>query len=390
MRKPYWFAQKNCWYYKTKSGKAIRLDPDKDTAWQLWADQTAARARVVTVDTPLSDIAEEFLEEQVHLLTDARFKAVAKALASFLNHFGAERSWYDLDKKAVYQWLQFLKEKEGFKNGTRRNYGTVVKSFAIWAHREGRISSNSLAGLKLPSSDRRETQASIEVHSKVMVNLRNSENWNDRVMANVLALLKLTGARPSTIVELSAKEVARDGGSVFVRKHKTAEKTKKPMVVYLSPCARTLVRVLKEAAERKGVDRLLRLAGEEKRDKGRKRNQKPSSQEGGRPFTAHRVSDFFQRIRKTLDLPKDAILYSYRHSFATRGLTAGLDIATVARMLGHQSIQMVAQVYSHLDQEDLHMAAAAARVGQAEYLSGNQRAGEKKSSQGEGATNEKR
>lgn len=52
--------------------------------------------------------------------------------------------------------------------------------------------------------------------------------------------------------------------------------------------------------------------------------------------------------------------YSYRHTFATDSLIAGVDIVQVAELLNHSDIAMVSKVYGHLGQfgEPLRRAAA--------------------------------
>ena len=51
-------------------------------------------------------------------------------------------------------------------------------------------------------------------------------------------------------------------------------------------------------------------------------------------------------------------MYDFRHTFATRMAEAGIDLATLAAILGHNSIRMV-QKYVHITAE--HKRAAMAR-----------------------------
>lgn len=55
-----------------------------------------------------------------------------------------------------------------------------------------------------------------------------------------------------------------------------------------------------------------------------------------------------------------------RHSYATNLYRAGIDLKTAQYLLGHSSIQMTANIYTHMDKED-----AIASIAQLEqYLSG--------------------
>ena len=46
-----------------------------------------------------------------------------------------------------------------------------------------------------------------------------------------------------------------------------------------------------------------------------------------------------------------------RHTYATTLYRAGVDLRTAQKLMGHSSIQVTADIYTHLEQEDsLHVA----------------------------------
>lgn len=57
-------------------------------------------------------------------------------------------------------------------------------------------------------------------------------------------------------------------------------------------------------------------------------------------------------VRKKLALPKDLVLYSARHTFATDMLDRTGNLALVQKMLGHESILMT-QRYLHPELKDV-------------------------------------
>ena len=78
----------------------------------------------------------------------------------------------------------------------------------------------------------------------------------------------------------------------------------------------------------------------------------------GRPWQVTAISHHLKRARDRAGLPEDVVAYLCRHSWITRALVNGVAPATVAALAGN-SIEMVSQVYSHLADEQDHLADAA-------------------------------
>lgn len=69
---------------------------------------------------------------------------------------------------------------------------------------------------------------------------------------------------------------------------------------------------------------------------------------GGGPMAPDFASKAFARARRAANLPAAASLHSLRHTAATWMLTSGVDIATVARVLGHSSPATTLRIYAHV------------------------------------------
>lgn len=68
-----------------------------------------------------------------------------------------------------------------------------------------------------------------------------------------------------------------------------------------------------------------------------------SSTAGDKPITSRAIQQFMKRIiresRSIKEEDKDRLgPHSFRHSFAVQGLEAGIDIYTLSKLLGHESI----------------------------------------------------
>jgi len=72
--------------------------------------------------------------------------------------------------------------------------------------------------------------------------------------------------------------------------------------------------------------------------------------EDGRPLRPDYVYHHFVRLLEELNLPKSRF-HDLRHSFATIMLEQGVDLETTSAMLGHNSLAITADIYTHVRQE---------------------------------------
>jgi integrase len=80
----------------------------------------------------------------------------------------------------------------------------------------------------------------------------------------------------------------------------------------------------------------------------------------GNPWHPWAVNCQFTRLQERIG--RRLCLYVFRHSFATRMLTAGVDPMTVATLLGHADTSMLGKVYQHLAQRPQHLLTQLNRV----------------------------
>lgn len=129
-------------------------------------------------------------------------------------------------------------------------------------------------------------------------------------------LLLLTGARKGELGY--AKEADRTGNLLVIPEHKTVNKTQEEKIIYLSDAAVSLLDdPFRPAHDRPGY--LLGVAS---------------------------PRELWDEVRVTAGCP-ELRLHDLRHTFASFGLGAGLNLSTVGPLLGHASVQTT-QRYAHL------------------------------------------
>jgi len=67
----------------------------------------------------------------------------------------------------------------------------------------------------------------------------------------------------------------------------------------------------------------------------------------GTPLKPDSVSSAVSLLCRRLGLPKGASLHTLRHTQGSFLLADGVDLATVSERLGHSSVRVTADVYSH-------------------------------------------
>ena len=219
--------------------------------------------------------------------------------------------------------------------GSRRHAVIAVKRAFSWAEQQGVLAANPLRALKAGRAARRTRVLSGEEAAEILAAMR------DRQFRDFVRAMLETGCRPSEVARVTAAEVRLDAGLWLFAEHKTAKKTGKPRVVYLTPAmvelSRTLVALYPEGPLFRGP-------------------------RGKAAFTRQGIRRRFRRLRAKLPHLEHFVSYNVRHTFATRALVNGVGVAQVAELLGHSSTEMVSQTYGHLAGQVAHMREAAAKA----------------------------
>ena len=71
----------------------------------------------------------------------------------------------------------------------------------------------------------------------------------------------------------------------------------------------------------------------------------------GRPWSAKRLDDRCRQLK--LGFPVTP--YSIRHTFATDAIIKGVDLQTIATLMGHSNLKMLSTVYQHIQKRSDHI-----------------------------------
>ena len=208
-----------------------------------------------------------------------------------------------------------------------RIVGTVKRAFE-WSCRQGLIAANPFKHVNhRPGAPRRPI-----TDAEFQALLRGAPGRRGRPFRQALIFLRYTGCRPCEMAALKWADIDLERQVIVMREHKTAKKVRKPRVVPLVPVVIKLLIHLRK--HRRGDHVFLN--------------------DRGNPWHRSALGLRLLRCRKRQGIPTDATLYGVRHQFGTTAIVRGVDIKTLAQLMGHESTRMT-EHYLHLSGEREHL-----------------------------------
>lgn len=227
----------------------------------------------------------------------------------------------------LYGWLN----QHGARKAawTRRRWSVTIQRPFNLAARLGLIDKNPFVGVSLPQGNQ-------------------GRDWTDEEFRLVLraapahirrfvVFLRFSGARPGEARGLQWANIVPSAQTIVLAKHKTYHITKQ---VRRIPFNSVIVKLFSWIRRnKKGISKFVFLTSY------------------ANAWRMRTLTQRFAQIRERAGLGPDVKLHGARHTFATRAIINGVDLATLAELLGHRSVATT-QRYVHLVNKKSHLNAA--------------------------------
>lgn len=236
------------------------------------------------------------------------------------------------DIKGLYAEM----EARGLSPRTIRYTHAVLSSALKAAVEDHRLARNPATGIKLPKQERREMHCLAPDQAAAF--LRAAETNRHGIL---FGFLLATGMRPSEALASRWRDLNLQAGTVSVQRVLVQKGSKAHFAEPKTPRSRrtiplpasltTRLKAYKLASSFSSLDDLV-FRGE-----------------AGQPLNEHNLARrHFKALLTAAGLPSSIRLYDLRHSCATLLLTAGENPKIVSERLGHASITLTLDTYSHV------------------------------------------
>jgi integrase len=228
---------------------------------------------------------------------------------------------------------------------TKNHAVSIIHRPFNWAAKQRLIPANPFRGVTHRPGSPRRPMTDDEFDRLVAAaqgrKVKVGPNPGDRFV-EFLRFLRLTGSRPCEARKLRWDDINLDAAVIVLTKHKTSrtQRVPKPRVISLDA---EIVQLLIAIRSRKEPGELVFY------------NHR------GTAWNRSNLSLRLQRGRKKAGIPPDAKLYGLRHAFGTRVVMNGVDIKTLAELMGHVTTRMT-EHYVHIAGNVTHLRAALQKV----------------------------
>ena len=343
-----WFRRQTGWWMAQINGEKIKLAQGR--ANRKTAEQKLLELRLQKQHNPEPESADPTVASIVDLYLSMHEKKLGERTYSerkyYLQLFAEFTGWRTIRASIPFHLTSFLDKNEQWQSDwTKATIVAIVQRPFNWATKQKLIPSNPFAGVShQPGAPRRpmtddEFQRLLKAASGSYGKKRRPTPGAR--FRQIVVALRYTGCRPGELASLKWSNIDPDRGEIVLQRHKTSrmQRDPKPRIIPLHPVIIKMLVYLRRYATGDHVFTTFR----------------------GTPWNRSSLSLRVQRARKVAGISDDMKLYGIRHQFGTKAIVNGVDLKTLAELMGHTTTKMT-EHYLHLAGERQHLASAMRRA----------------------------
>jgi len=327
--KPFFRKFTKTWYVQFGQ-RQVNLGRDKKKAWAtyhvLMANQRALTCHTLTV----ASLFEAYLDWVSNNRAASTYEKAKSYCQSFAAHLGKRFYVSTLTPSHVSSWL--AKHKQ-WSDTTKNDAVAVVQRPFSWAVRQKFLDISPIATVEdKPPRSRREVVYSPKQWEEILSHVKDQE------FRDLLTFMWSTGCRPLEARTLEARHVDLAQGLAIFPPSESKGK-KRDRMLFLPADA---LEICKRLVPEHPMGPIFR-------------NRR------GTPWTKDAIKCRMTRLKEKVHIP-GMCAYAIRHSYATEGLKNGVDSLTLATLMGHADVSMIARTYQHLAKDIDYLRQQANRV----------------------------
>ncbi len=353
--KPYFKKAKKAWYANLgPNRRPVKLAEGEDNekaAWEKYHILMAGRQPLEN-DPLIQDVFQRFLDHHVASAKrtyDFYSLPAVSFLAYLKEHAKRVRRTSELKPIHVADWVEScrlcrrsrrIKGKKGHRGGqyktettdrpvsqnTHRNRIRAIKAAFRWAEQMGVIDKNPIKWMKVPAAIPRGDEAYLmpEEWSRLVGAIK------DGPFLDFLTVLKESGCRPREAATVEARWFKRNDRCWVFPKSDSEGKMENRVV----PLTDRAFEICQSYALKHPEGPMFRTRL-------------------GTPWRRQALDSRCARLREKLKI--HVTPYSVRHTFATDAIIRGVDLQTIAVIMGHKDLRMLSRIYQHVQKRSDHI-----------------------------------